>query len=122
MAGGEGCRDERRGSSASEVGTVDGTAKKKSKKNNKNKTGDLLKTIRSLKIRCLLLLLFFVANNKTFFNDHLYRTISRKRPDFLFGHVLKRFFFTVHCDVERPAKRYWRGHVHLQQYQLQNVK
>ena len=32
MAGGEGCRDERRGSSASEVGTVDGTAKKKKKK------------------------------------------------------------------------------------------
>ena len=31
MAGGEGCRDERRGSSASEVGTVDGTAKKKKK-------------------------------------------------------------------------------------------
>ena len=28
MAGGEGCRDERRGSSASEVSTVDGTAKK----------------------------------------------------------------------------------------------
>ena len=33
MAGGEGCRNERRGSSASEVGTVDGTAKKKKKKN-----------------------------------------------------------------------------------------
>ena len=32
VAGGEGCRDERRGSSASEVGTVDGTAKKKKKK------------------------------------------------------------------------------------------
>ena len=32
MAGGEGCRDERRGSSASEVGTNDGTAKKKKKK------------------------------------------------------------------------------------------
>ena len=32
MAGGEGCRDERRGSSASEVGTVDGTAKQKTKK------------------------------------------------------------------------------------------
>ena len=32
MAGGGGCRDERRGSSASEVGTVDGTAKKKKKK------------------------------------------------------------------------------------------
>ena len=35
MAGGEGCRDERRGSSASEVGTVDGTAKKKKKKKKK---------------------------------------------------------------------------------------
>ena len=33
MAGGEGCRDERRGSSASEVGTDDGTATKKNKKN-----------------------------------------------------------------------------------------
>ena len=32
MAGGEGCRNERRGSSASEVGTGDGTAKKKKKK------------------------------------------------------------------------------------------
>ena len=32
MAGGEGCLDERRGSSASEVGTVDGTAKKKIQK------------------------------------------------------------------------------------------
>ena len=32
MAGGEGCRDERRGSSASEVGTVDGTAKTKKQK------------------------------------------------------------------------------------------
>ena len=32
MAGGEGCRNERRGSSASEVGTVDGTAKKKEEK------------------------------------------------------------------------------------------
>ena len=32
VAGGEGCRNERRGSSASEVGTVDGTAKKKKKK------------------------------------------------------------------------------------------
>ena len=31
MAGGEGCRDERRGSSASEVGTDDGTAKKQNK-------------------------------------------------------------------------------------------
>ena len=36
MAGGGGCRDERRGSSASEVGTVDGTAKKKKKKKKKN--------------------------------------------------------------------------------------
>ena len=35
MAGGEGCRHERRGSSASEVGTVDGiaTTKKEKKKN-----------------------------------------------------------------------------------------
>ena len=32
VAGGEGCRDERRGSSASEVGTDDGTEKKKEKK------------------------------------------------------------------------------------------
>ena len=31
MAGGVGCRDERRGSSASEVGTVDGTEKKSKK-------------------------------------------------------------------------------------------
>ena len=35
MAGGEGCRDERRGSSASEVGTVDRTAKKEKKKKKK---------------------------------------------------------------------------------------
>ena len=38
MAGGEGCRDEQRGSSASEVGTVDGTAKKKKKKKECTKT------------------------------------------------------------------------------------
>ena len=37
MAGGEGCRDERRGSSASEVGTDDGTAKKKEKKEKEKK-------------------------------------------------------------------------------------
>ena len=36
MAEGGGCRDERRGSSASEVGTDDGTAKKKKKKKKKN--------------------------------------------------------------------------------------
>ena len=35
MAGGGGCRDEWRGSSASEVGTVDGTAHKKQKQNKK---------------------------------------------------------------------------------------
>ena len=37
MARGGGCRDERRGSSASEVGTVDGTAKKRKKKKKKKK-------------------------------------------------------------------------------------
>ena len=40
VAGGEGCRDERRGSSASEVGTVDGTAKKKKKKSHKTVSTD----------------------------------------------------------------------------------
>ena len=34
------CRDERRGSSASEVGTDDGTAKKKKKKEKKKETCD----------------------------------------------------------------------------------
>ena len=37
VAEGGGCRDERRGSSASEVGTDDGTAKKKKKKKRKEK-------------------------------------------------------------------------------------
>ena len=37
-AEGGGCRDERRGSSASEVGTDDGTAKKKKKKNSTEDT------------------------------------------------------------------------------------
>ena len=29
---------------------------------------------------------------------------------FVLGHVLKRFFFTGLCDVERRPKRYWREH------------
>ena len=43
MAGGEGCRNERRGSSASEVGTVDGTAKKKKKKKSNSEPSKVLK-------------------------------------------------------------------------------
>ena len=38
VAEGEGCRDERRGSSASEVGTDDGTENSNNNNNNNNKT------------------------------------------------------------------------------------
>ena len=49
MAGGEGCRDERRGSSASEVGTNDGTAKKKKKKKDQQpKTNDFYTLVTSV--------------------------------------------------------------------------
>ena len=48
MARGGGCRDERRGSSASEVGTDDGTAKNKTKQKRYRNTVTYLIFVRSM--------------------------------------------------------------------------